>query len=89
CPQKHYNIFLRRAKNGQCFHQPCLGCREFPAICKLVEGEIPKSELKGKKDLGFMLYDMDFSDLENITPEFFRAEMNDGIIDLTNVKKVK
>lgn len=89
CPEKHYNIFLRRVKNGQCFHQPCLGCREFPATFKLVEGEIPESKLNGEKDLGFMLFDMDFSDLENIVPIFFRAKMNDGIIDLTNIKKVK
>jgi CRISPR-associated protein Cas5d len=26
---KHYNILLRRIKNGQCYRQPCLGCREF------------------------------------------------------------
>src|SRR5690606_27793827 len=30
-PGKHLDIFNRRARKGQCFHQPCLGTREFPA----------------------------------------------------------
>ena len=36
----------------------------------------------GEKDLGYMLYDMDFSDPNNIRPQFFRAVMKDGLIDL-------
>lgn len=27
---KHLDIFKRRARQGQCFHQPCMGTREFP-----------------------------------------------------------
>ena len=26
---KHLDVFNRRARKGQCFHQPCLGTREF------------------------------------------------------------
>ena len=26
---KHHEMFVRRAAKGQCFHQPCLGTREF------------------------------------------------------------
>ncbi|MFA5658836.1 MAG: type I-C CRISPR-associated protein Cas5c [Oscillospiraceae bacterium] len=89
CPEKHYNIILRRLKNGQCFHQPYFGCREFPASFKIVEGNIPESSLKGERDLGFMLYDMDYSDRANIVPMFFRAKMNNGVIDLTDVKIVR
>lgn len=64
--EKHYNIMLRRLKNGQCFRQPCLGCREFSVKkIELVENfpynEISK-ELKGDIDLGFMLYEMEFED---------------------------
>lgn len=85
--EKHYNIALRRLRNGQFFHAPCFGCREFPARFKIIEAEdeMPKSSLTGSKDLGWMLYDMDFRDSGNITPIFFRAEMTDGIIDLTNL----
>ena len=44
-PEKHYNIFIRRAREGQCFHRPYLGCREFPANFELIEDgrEIPES----------------------------------------------
>lgn len=78
--KKHYNMALRRMRKGQCFHNPYLGCREFPANFEFIEGEIPKSGITGEKDIGFMLYDIDFSD--NMTPIFFRADMVDGVIDI-------
>ena len=64
--EKHYNILLRRLRNGQCFRQPCLGCREFSVSrLELVDdfdySEIDES-LKGDTDLGFMLYGMRFKD---------------------------
>lgn len=87
--EKHYNIILRRLRNGQFYHQTCFGCREFPAYFKIIEGEVPEGSLKGTRDLGFMLYDMDFSDKENIQPMFFRAVMEDGVVDLKNVRIVR
>lgn len=78
--EKHYNMFLRRARNGQCFHMPYLGCREFPAYFELVEGPLPRSCYQGERDLGWMLLDIDYSD--DMTPRFFRAIMRDGIIDV-------
>ena len=79
---KHLDIFNRRARNGQCFQQPYLGCREFAAGFSLIEPEapIPASELKGEQDLGWMLYDIDFND--NLTPLFYRPTMRNGIIDV-------
>lgn len=77
---KHLDIFNRRAKKGQFFHQPCLGCREFPASFELLEGTIPASHYQGEsKDLGYMLLDIDFAD--EITPLFFRASMENGVIE--------
>ena len=76
-PEKHYNIFLRRARSGQCFNQPYLGCREFPAYFELVEDEEYKP-IEVTKDLGWMLYDINFKD--NMKPEFFRAQLENGII---------
>ncbi|MEG1154213.1 MAG: type I-C CRISPR-associated protein Cas5, partial [Ruthenibacterium sp.] len=32
----------------------------------------------------FMLYDMDYSDAEHITPMFFRALLQKGVLDVTN-----
>lgn len=87
--EKHYNIALRRFRNGQCFHQPYFGCREFPAKFKLHEDENLTESLKESRDLGFMLYDMDFSDLKDIKPMFFRAVMKDGVIDLTESEVVR
>lgn len=78
--EKHYNIFLRRARKGQCYHYPYFGCREFPVQFSLVETpstEIPISE---DRDLGWMLYDIDFSNQMN--PVFFRAQMHQGVIKI-------
>ncbi|PNU21023.1 type I-C CRISPR-associated protein Cas5 [Geothermobacter hydrogeniphilus] len=76
---KHLDIFNRRAKKGQFFHQPCLGCREFPASFELLDGEIPESCYAGEsKDLGYMLLDIDFAN--EMTPLFFRATLENGVI---------
>lgn len=82
--EKHYAILMRRLKHGQCFHMPCFGCREFPASFRLFESEtVPTApENMGEKDLGYMLYDMDYSTREDIRPEFFRAVMRNGRIDV-------
>jgi CRISPR-associated protein Cas5d len=77
-PGKHLAIFERRARKGQCFHRPYFGCREFPANFAWCE-EVPRSPLSGTRDLGYMLYDIDFKN--NMTPMFFRAIMEDGVID--------
>lgn len=77
-PGKHLAIFERRVKNGQCFHRPYFGCREFPVNFEWCD-EIPPSSLIGKQELGFMLHDIDFAN--DMTPQFFRAVMQDGIID--------
>ena len=88
--EKHYNMILRRLRKGQYFHAPCLGTREFGAKIELIEGEeLPKSKLHGEKDLGWMLYDMDYSDPEDIRPRFFKAQLIDGILDLSSVDLVR
>jgi len=85
--EKHYNVALRRLRQGQHFHAPCLGTREFGARVELIEdGAIPSSPLAGKRDLGWMLYDLDFSNARDIRPQFFKAEMLDGVIDLGGVE---
>jgi CRISPR-associated protein Cas5d len=76
---KHLDIFRRRARKGQFFHQPALGCREFPASFELIEDDVPESCYAGQtKDLGYMLLDIDFAN--DMTPLFFRATMENGII---------
>lgn len=80
-PGKFQDILTRRAEKGQFYHQPCFGVREFPAFFKRCDviPECPE-ELKGTKDLGWMLLDLDYSDKENIKPIFFRAELHDGVL---------
>ncbi len=78
-PGKFQDIVKRRLKGGQCYHTPYFGCREFPANFRLWEGgEIPA--IPESRDLGYMLYDMDYTDSQNIRPMFFRAQMADGVI---------
>jgi len=87
--EKHYNIALRRLRNGQHFHTPCLGAREFPAKVTLIENknDIPKSPLTGTRDLGWMLYDLDFSNSHDIQPMFYQAVMQDGVINVHELSK--
>ncbi|KQN97863.1 type I-C CRISPR-associated protein Cas5c [Paenibacillus sp. Leaf72] len=87
-PEKHYNIFLRRARKGQCFQQPYLGCREFPASFELVEVDETLHSYAytdvAEKDLGWMLRDIDFNN--EMTPHFFRANMRCGVIEVPRSK---
>lgn len=92
--RKHYNMALRRLRNGQHFHAPCLGTREFAAKVVLLEDAdpMPVSALgsDGKRDLGWMLYDLDYGVRDDdqpreIRPNFFRARMINGVLDLTKV----
>lgn len=95
--QKHLEIFRRRARRGQYFHHPYLGCREFPASFSLWEEEDPvcAEELAGERDLGWMLHDIDFvpdkkgkivrsNDGAKVSaePRFFRPTMRDGVISV-------
>jgi CRISPR-associated protein Cas5d len=89
---KHLEMFKRRARKGQAFHQPYFGCREFPVRFELIESDSdlpqPIPSLAGEKDLGFMLLDIEFDQdkstkkVKNTTPHFFRAIMQDGIIHI-------
>ncbi|MDE5688179.1 MAG: type I-C CRISPR-associated protein Cas5c, partial [Paramuribaculum sp.] len=81
-PVKYYQMFERRASQGQCFTQPYLGCREFAANWRMIDTSADiVSPLKEDIDFGLMLYDMDF-DANPQKPEalYYRAEMKQGII---------
>lgn len=90
--EKCYNILLRRLRKGQCFSQPCLGCREFAAKVALVE-TLPPSELTGDVDLGYMLYDLVYkkgkngNPLNDADPRFYRPRMKNGVIDVAEYAK--
>lgn len=90
-PGKFKDIIMRRLKRGECYHTPYFGCREFPVnFCLMEDDEIHTAyEVVEEKDLGFMLYDMDYSDPENIEPMFFRAVMRRGVLDLRDCEVVR
>ena len=80
---KFQDIIKRRIRRGQFYSQPYFGCREFPAQFKVCEAPPPcPDELKGMRDLGYMLWDLDYSDPENIPPLFFRAVLRDGVLEV-------
>lgn len=87
-PGKFQDIVKRRLRRGQCYTQPYLGCRECTAHFRLWEGgTIPA--IPETRDLGYMLFDMDYSDPQRIEPMFFRAQMVNGVIDLRDCEVVR
>jgi len=80
--RKFVEMFHRRVAKGQRFHQPYLGCREFPATVTLASGrERPHEDLLGhEEDLGWMLHDIEYGAGKPRGPRFFHARMRDGVI---------
>ena len=80
-PGKFQDMMRRRLEKGQAYAQPYLGTREFPARFRACTERPPcPDSLKGERDLGWMLLDLDYSDPADIQPMFFRAVMRDGVI---------
>lgn len=83
---KFAEMFKRRARKGQYFHQPYLGCREFPCDFRLLdkaEDGLPRADIT--QDFGFMLYDMDYSksdprDSNHAEPMFYHCKAENGVI---------
>jgi len=82
-PAKYHEMFERRADRGQCVNQPYLGCREFAARFRRVRNhDVEPSPIAETRELGWMLHDLDFSNVNDPKPRFFRAHMDSGVIDL-------
>lgn len=80
---KHLDTFNRRARSGQCFTRPYLGCREFAADFALIENNEPQDQLPAdqrNRDLGWMLHDIDFKN--DRQARFFHAVMQNGAINV-------
>ncbi len=103
---KHLEAFKRRAIKGQCFHHPYLGCREFPASFRLLADDEafqpPPAELKGERDLGYVLWDVVFHDdphgnvveshlgcRRRAEPRFFLARMVDGQVQVPTLNETR
>ena len=88
-PGKFKDIVMRRLRRGECFHMPYFGCREFPANFELYEADDLQDGDGREQDLGYMLYDFDYSDPEDIKPMFFRAVLRNGILDVRDCEVVR
>lgn len=75
--QKFSEMFRRRARKGQCYHRPYLGCREFAADFELVDYDQESPEpIDETRDLSWMFFDFDYRDDRRAL--FYRAELNRG-----------
>ncbi|WP_343209594.1 type I-C CRISPR-associated protein Cas5c [Anaerolentibacter hominis] len=89
-PGKFKDIIVRRLRRGECYHNPYFGCREFPASFAMCEEKEIETAYPGEeKDLGYMLYDLDYSDPEDIQPKFFRAVLRGGVMDVRNCEVIR
>jgi CRISPR-associated protein Cas5d len=103
-PEKFLNMFERRAKKGQCINQPYLGCREFACDFRLVDTGVDKPDwsslspverrelgFDAPRELGWMLYDMDFGNPADPMPRFFNAKIEKGVVNIPdwNSKEVR
>ena len=88
---KFKDNIMRRLKKGECFHNPYLGCREFPAKFSLCEEDEVSTayDQVDEKDLGFMLFDMEYLEGGEIQPMFFRAVMKKGMLDLRDCEVIR
>ncbi|MEO7297426.1 MAG: type I-C CRISPR-associated protein Cas5c [Verrucomicrobiota bacterium] len=101
-PVKYLAMFQRRAEKGQCFAQPCFGCREFPAHFELTNESAMNvtTGLNADTDLGLMLYDVFNLDVakdqapgkvEKPRPRitFFPARLQSGVVNIPDWLEVK
>jgi len=101
-PVKYLAMFQRRAEKGQCYAQPCFGCREFPAHFELANEAAMQVDvgINPDADLGLMLYDvfnLDVSKdqkpgkLEKPEPRitFFKATLKYGVVTVPDWAEMK
>lgn len=99
---KYLAMFQRRAEKGQCFAQPCFGCREFPAHFELTNESAMQVDggINPDTDLGLMLYDVFDLDVskdqlpgkvEKPDPRitFFPARLKDGMVNVPDWSEMK
>jgi len=89
-PQKYHQMFERRAAKGQWVNQPYLGCREFAADVRLVGAtdDLP-APIDESRDLGWMLHDLDFAQLNDPQPRFFRAQLTRGVVEVPAFERLE
>lgn len=75
---KYRDQFNRRVRSGRCFATPYLGCREFSAF--FGEPGPDDSPHPETSELGPMLLDIDFATDGGMSPRFFDARLDGGVL---------
>ncbi len=89
-PEKFEAMFTRRLGKGQTFHQPYLGCREFPARVEPAPERL--TPIPETRPLGLMLYDLAYgkdASGDTFRPYFYAAIMRNGVIDVPSFDDVR
>lgn len=83
---KFAEMSKRRLQKQDFYKPPYFGSKEYPAQLSPYNSRCTETAYKGIKDLGYMLYDFDYS-APIPKPMFFRAVLKDGVLDLRNAPK--
>lgn len=86
-PGKFADIIKRRIQRSEFYKSPYFGSKEYPAQVEPYSNRNIKTAYQGIKDLGYMLYDFDYSYSEP-HPMFFRVALRDGVLDIRKRPKV-
>ena len=79
---KFADTIRRRIEKGQCFYNPYFGTKEFAVNFRHYESKRQSFYEGVEKDLGIMLYDLDYG--EEVQPYYFHAIMKDGVINISD-----
>jgi len=83
---KFEDMFRRRLKKGQHFHQPYLGCREFAA--EVLPADDASQPIPDTRELGLMLQDIEYGPSGN-RPMFFSARLENGVLEVPSPAMAK
>lgn len=86
--KKYRTMFERRVQKGQCWHQPCLGTREFAADFSVPNEDDTPLEIT--YPIGSMLYDMYYDKTGKVTPLFFYdVAIVNGVLECPEEKAMR
>lgn len=77
---KFVDMFRRRVAKGQHFHQPYLGCREF--VADVLPADDAPPPIPETRDLGWMLWDVEYDRPDGNRPVFFEAWLENGVLEV-------
>ena len=86
--RKFEEMFERRLAQGQQFHQPYLGCREFAAHLQPDPGDGEAIDPGVVRPLGVMFFDFDYAESPP-RPLFFAARLDRGFLQVPSLQDAR